>query len=81
MSDFRKAYAKVLAKAWSDPAYKARLLSDPKGVLKEAQVALPAGYDAADVRAVEDTKDRKHLVIPTKDDPGHVTGDGIVSCC
>jgi len=33
--EFQKAYGKVVAKAWADDGFKAKLLADPKTVLKE----------------------------------------------
>ena len=46
-------YGKVIAKAWSDTAFKSRLLSNPKAVLIEAGVEVPAGVS---VKVVEDTE-------------------------
>ncbi len=34
-------FAKVLARAWSDDAYRAKLLSDPRAALKEVGVTIP----------------------------------------
>jgi hypothetical protein len=55
--------AKMIVRAWRDPAFKARLLADPHGALKEAGVAVPAG---ATVKAVENTDKHFHLVLPPK---------------
>jgi hypothetical protein len=55
------AYYKVTARAWSDPAYKARLMADPAGVLKEAGIDMPAGMK---VKAVENTSDVAHFILP-----------------
>jgi hypothetical protein len=52
---------KVLVRAWTDPAYKAKLLSDPRAVLTEAGVGIPAGTK---VKVIEDTADTKHFVLP-----------------
>ena len=57
----RADYAKVVARAWSDESFKAKLLSDPHAALAEAGVEVPAG---ATVKVVENTKDRLHLVLP-----------------
>ena len=35
MQDISQAWSKIIAKAWSDDDFKARLLSDPKPVLDE----------------------------------------------
>lgn len=38
-------YAKVIAKAWIDPSFKARLMQDPAAVLSEHGITLPEGMD------------------------------------
>ena len=53
--------SKVIAKAWSDPAFKARLLSNPQAALVEAGVEVPAGVT---VKVVEDTETTRHLILP-----------------
>jgi hypothetical protein len=53
--------SKVIRRAWADPAYKSKLLSDPHGTLAEAGVQVPAG---SKVKVVEDTADTRHLVLP-----------------
>jgi hypothetical protein len=40
---FEEAWDQLVAKAWSDPALKAKLLADPAGVLKDHGVIVPAG--------------------------------------
>lgn len=37
------AHGKIIARAWRDPAFKAKLIADPHGVLREAGVAVPEG--------------------------------------
>jgi Nitrile hydratase, alpha chain len=59
----RAAYGKVIAKAWRDPAFKAKLLADPHATLTAAGVALPAGLT---VRVVENTDKEFHFVLPPK---------------
>jgi len=54
--------AKVVAKAWSDPDYKARLLSDPKAAIEEL------GYDlgpAPNLVVLENTGSLHHVVVCT----------------
>ena len=41
--DKASTYGKIIAKAWRDPSFKAKLLADPQVVLKEAGLAVPAG--------------------------------------
>jgi len=57
------AYGKVIAKAWRDPAFKAKLVADPHAVLKDAGVAVPAGVT---VKVVENSASHFHLVLPPK---------------
>jgi hypothetical protein len=57
------AHGKIIARAWRDPAFKAKLLADPHATLKEAGVAVPAGVT---VKVVENTDTHHHLVLPPK---------------
>lgn len=61
--DKTAAYGKIIARAWRDPDFKARLVADPLGTLKAAGVALPAGVT---VKVVENTDSHFHLVLPPK---------------
>ena len=61
--DNAAAYGKVVARAWRDPAFKAKLLADPQAVLKEAGMAVPAGVT---VKVVENTAMHLHFVLPPK---------------
>lgn len=61
VNEHSKKVAKVLAKAWLDPAAMKRLRSDPKTVLKEAGI-----HAHGEVRIHEDTKDVSHFVIPAR---------------
>jgi len=59
--EYENVYGKIIAKAWSDPAFKARLKANPHEALRE--IGLDPGADAA-ITVVEDTADTVHLVIP-----------------
>ena len=48
----REVYAKVVARTWRDPAFKAKLMADPQGTLKDAGITMPAG---ATVTVLENT--------------------------
>ena len=54
--------AKVVAKAWVDPAFKARLLADPRSALAELGYTLT--HDA-ELAVVENTDEVHHLVVCT----------------
>jgi hypothetical protein len=57
------ALAKVIAKAWSDDDFRARLVADPAASLAAESVDVPEG---ARVVVLENTDDVVHLVIPAK---------------
>lgn len=67
-SDFNTIWAKIIARAWKEPAFKQKLLKDPKAVLKEYKIDLPAGTKAI-VHANE--KNTIHLTLPEM--PSNVT--------
>lgn len=56
-------YAEIVARAWSDPAFKERLLANPQAVLAQAGIRPPAG---AQFRIVEDTDAVINLVLPCR---------------
>ena len=55
--------ARVVARAWTDPDFKARLLSDPKAALSELGYALPE--TTPQLAVVENTPHVHHLVVCT----------------
>ena len=63
--DFEYQWGQLVARAWGDPAFKARLLADPSAVLEEYGVE-SAGKR---VRVVEDTDEVVHFVLPGKPGP------------
>jgi hypothetical protein len=54
------AYANVIKRAWSDPAFKAQLLADPRAALGAAGAPVPH----VAVRVVENTERFTHLNLP-----------------
>ena len=52
---------KAIAKAWSDPAYKARLVADPRAALAEVGISAP---EKLNFKVVENTDDLVHLILP-----------------
>lgn len=61
--DRAAAYGKIIAKAWRDESFKAKLLADPQGTLEQAGVGIPAGVT---VKVVENTGSHFHFVLPAK---------------
>jgi len=61
-----KMLGELISRAWSDEAFRARLLSDTMPVLKENGIAVPEGVT---VKAVENTDTVFHLVIPPSFQP------------
>jgi hypothetical protein len=59
----RKAWAKIIAKSWSDDKFKKRFKEHPNEVLKEYGIELPEKCEIH-----ENTPKIHHLVIPAKPD-------------
>ena len=53
--------AKAIARAWTDAAYKTKLVSDPHAALSEAGVSIPTGTT---VKVIENTAETTHVVLP-----------------
>jgi hypothetical protein len=51
----------VIARAWSDPAYKARLLTDATSVLKEEGIDYGSGIE---VRILENSDSVRYITLP-----------------
>jgi hypothetical protein len=68
------AFGKVIATAWSDDDYKARLVADPAAVLSEAGVDLEEGVS---IKVVEDTADVRHFVLPAAPAEGELSEDAL----
>ena len=74
MADWQKGYAKVVAQAWSDAAYKERLLRAPRAALTEAGLEVPSSLEIA---VVEDSADKRHLVLPAKPAEGEISEEAL----
>jgi hypothetical protein len=61
MSDHQQKFREIIARAWKDENFKQRLLSDPKGVFREAGITLPSNLK---VNVQVDTPDTVNFVIP-----------------
>ena len=58
-----KQYGQLVAKAWSDEGFKARLLANPKAAMAEVGMDAPEGVE---IEVVESTQEKAYLVIPPK---------------
>jgi len=58
-----KKMAKIIARAWSDESFKERLIANPRSVLAEYEIFLPAGVE---VKVLEQTVDVMYIVVPLK---------------
>jgi len=54
-------FAKIIAKAWRDPAFKAELIANPAAALKAEGIDVPEGMA---VTVLENTDKQFHLVLP-----------------
>lgn len=70
----RLAYAKVMARAWSDDAYKARLQEDPASVLKDAGIDIPPDIN---LKVVENTSSIRHIVLPAPPPEGELAEEDL----
>jgi hypothetical protein len=61
--EMNKKIGKVIAKAWSDQDFKARLIANPAETLQAEGIVIP---DGVKVNVVENTKDQFYFVIPKK---------------
>ena len=61
MTEKRNALAKLFAACWKDEALKARFMTDPKAVLAEYGVDVPANMN---VNVVENSDNTVHITMP-----------------
>ena len=59
----QRKFGAVIAKAWTDPVFKERLINSPHEVLREHDIHIPEG---AEVKILEDNDSVKHFVLPNK---------------
>jgi len=65
-----KKYAKLIAKVWSDEAFKERLVMDPRATLDAEGIQVPEGVE---VKVVEQTEKTFFLVIPEKPQQDYIS--------
>jgi len=56
-----RAWSQIVATAWADPDFKARLMADPHTVLAEHGIEVPPGIELV---LIEDTETVKHITLP-----------------
>ena len=61
MTEQRNALAQVFAACWKDEELKARFMADPKAVLAEFDIDVPANVD---VKVVENSDNCVHITMP-----------------
>jgi hypothetical protein len=61
VQEYAKQWGQLVARTWSDEAFKARLLAEPKAALAEEGVAVPPDVE---VRVHENTAALLHLTLP-----------------
>ena len=59
--EYAKKYGQMMAKVWSDPAFKQRLMTDPRAVLQEQGIEVPAGLE---VRPLQQSQQMIYFPIP-----------------
>lgn len=66
VSNPTKPYEALIRRCWDDPAFKARLLQDPEGVIREAGLPIPMGVSS--VKAIENAPGQLTIAIPPNPD-------------
>ena len=61
MTEPKNALAQLFAACWKDEALKARLMADPRTVLKEHGLDVP---DSMNLKVVENADDCVHITMP-----------------
>lgn len=57
----QQQWAKIIAKAWADEDFKARLIADPAETLKAEDIEVPDGMI---IKVVENTDKLTHILLP-----------------
>ena len=63
--EFQKAYAKLVARTWSDAGFKQELIADPTAVFEKNGIEVPEGVN---IRVVENSEKLTHFILPAKPD-------------
>jgi len=65
---------RIIAKAWADEAFKARLIADPVATLRPEGVVVPEGVT---VSVLEDSPTHRHLVLPAPAAEGEISYEAL----
>ena len=65
----QQQWAKIIAKAWADEDFKARLIADPAETLKAEGIEVPDGMI---FKVVENTENLAHIIIPFAADTSNI---------
>jgi Nitrile hydratase, alpha chain len=68
--DLEDTWQQLIARSWSDPVLKEKLIADPEGVLEAEGLSVPAGVT---VRVLENTDKVVNLVLPLKPAPSELS--------
>lgn len=70
--DTARRYGQLVARSWTDPAFKQRLLNAPTPVLQESGFSVPDGVvvRVVETRSAPDTGAVRYLVLPTSPSEG-----------
>lgn len=74
MSETDRKRAKIVARAWTDPSFKSRLLSEPKAVLAEYDLRVP---DGVSIEIVENNDEKRFFVLPMPPKDVELTADDL----
>jgi hypothetical protein len=74
--DQGKVFSQLIAKAWTDAAFKQRLLREPATVLEEYGLEVPAGVT---IRIVEDTDTLMHVSLPPRPSGKELTEEDLTA--
>ena len=69
---WQQRWAQVVAKAWLDEGFKARLLAEPAVVLAAEGLVVPSGVE---LKVFEDTVQLIHLTLPTRPDSAEISDE------
>lgn len=68
------SWARVIARAWRDEAFRSQLLSEPRSALMTMGMDIP---DGVAIRVVENTADSAYLVLPAPPAEQQLSADQI----